>query len=85
AEAYLAGLERRLHAGLPLGSVASVASFFVSRVDTAVDAGLGEDSPLRGRAAIANARAAYHRFRCLFSGERWERLAAAGARPQRPL
>jgi transaldolase/glucose-6-phosphate isomerase len=85
AEAYIAGLERRLERGLPLNKVASVASFFVSRVDTKVDAQLPEDSPLRGKVAIANARVAYGRFKAIFSGPRWERLAAAGARVQRPL
>jgi transaldolase/glucose-6-phosphate isomerase len=85
AEAYLRGLERRLGAGQPIGASASVASFFVSRVDTAVEALLAEGSPLRGRIAVANAKLAYARFRELFSGKRWERLAAAGARLQRPL
>jgi transaldolase len=85
AEAYLAGLERRLAAGQPLTRVASVASFFVSRVDTVVDARLPDGSPLRGRIAVANAKAAYGRFLALFAGERWERLAQAGARPQRLL
>ncbi len=85
ALAYLAGLERRLAAGEPLEQVASVASFFVSRVDTAVDALLPEGSPLRGTVAVANAKEAYRRFRRIFSGERWERLARAGARVQRPL
>ena len=85
ALAYLAGLERRLAAGEPVEGIASVASFFVSRVDTAVDGLLPEGSPLRGRAAIANAKLAYQRFRRLFSGERWQRLADAGARVQRPL
>jgi transaldolase len=85
AQAYLAGLERRLAAGEALDQVASVASFFVSRVDAAVDALLSEGSPLRGRVAIANAKWAYQRFRRLHSGERWERLARAGARVQRPL
>jgi len=83
-EAYLAGLEDRLNAGadhLP----ASVASFFVSRLDTKVDARLPAESPLRGKAAIANARLAYDLFRQTFQGERWQRLQAAGARPQRPL
>jgi transaldolase len=65
--------------------MASVASFFVSRVDAVVDMLLPEGSPLRGKVAIANAKRAYHRFRHLFSGERWERLARAGARVQRPL
>ena len=85
ALAYIAGLERRLAAGQPIENVSSVASFFVSRVDTAVDALLPEPSPLRGKAAVANARMAYQAFRRLFSGPRWERLAAAGARVQRPL
>jgi transaldolase len=84
AEAYLLGLERRLAAGQPL-NVGSVASFFVSRVDTKVDALLPEGSPLRGRVAVANARRAYHRFESIFSGPRWQRLAEAGARLQRPL
>ena len=68
-------------------SVASVASFFVSRVDTETDArlaALGRDD-LQGRLAVANARLAYERYLELFSGERWERLASAGARPQRCL
>ncbi len=85
AGAFLAGLERRLAAGEPLDAVAGVASFFVSRVDTAVDALLPAHSPLRGTIAVANARRAYECFRERFSGPRWERLAAAGARPQRPL
>ncbi|MEZ4502388.1 MAG: transaldolase [Dehalococcoidia bacterium] len=85
AEAYIEGLERRHAAGLPLDSVASVASFFVSRVDTAVDEQLPEDSPLRGRVAIGNSLLAYERFGAIFAGPRWEALAAAGARPQRPL
>ncbi|MEW6475497.1 MAG: bifunctional transaldolase/phosoglucose isomerase [Actinomycetota bacterium] len=85
ARAYLAGLERRLQAGKPLDVVNSVASFFVSRVDSAVDPLLPEHSPLRGKVAIANAKQAYRRFRRLFSGRRWERLAEAGAHLQRPL
>lgn len=85
ALAYIAGLERRLEAGEPLDRVASVASFFVSRVDAAVDAQLPEGSPLRGKAAIANAKSAHRRFRGIFSGERWQRLEGAGARAQRPL
>jgi transaldolase len=85
ALAYMAGLERRVAAGEPLERIASVASFFVSRIDTVVDATLPDGSPLMGRVAIANAKRAYQRFRSLFSGERWERLAAAGARVQRPL
>jgi transaldolase len=85
ALAYLAGLERRLAAGDPIGRVASVASFFVSRLDTVVDSLLPDGSPLRGRVAIANAKRAYQQFLRLFSGERWARLARAGARLQRPL
>ncbi|HET8526289.1 MAG TPA: bifunctional transaldolase/phosoglucose isomerase, partial [Actinomycetota bacterium] len=83
--AYQRGIERRVEAGEPVDRIASVASFFVSRVDSAVDAKLPQDSPLRGTAAIANAKLAYERFGELFSGERWERLASAGARVQRPL
>jgi transaldolase/glucose-6-phosphate isomerase len=85
ALAYIKGLERRLEAGKPIDSIAGVASFFVSRVDTAVDAMLPEKSPLRGKTAIANAKIAYQIFKRLFSGPRWERLAAAGAHVQRPL
>src|SRR6266511_729185 len=85
ALAYIAGLERRLQAGRPVDRVASVASFFVSRVDTVVDLMLREGSALRGRVAVANARMAYQRFRRIFSGRRWEALAAAGARVQRTL
>jgi len=64
-----------------------VASFFVSRVDTAVDAALEKigEHELRGKIAVANAKVAYARFRTLFSDERWQRLAARGARVQRPL
>jgi transaldolase len=85
ALAYMAGLERRLAAGRPLDRVASVASFFVSRIDTVVDPLLPGGSPLRGRVATANAKQAYQHFQHLFSGERWGRLAQAGARVQRPL
>jgi len=85
ARAYLAGLEMRLAAAHPIDKVASVASFFVSRVDTAVDKLLPAESPLRGQVAIANAKMAYQEFRRLFSGPRWEALAAAGASVQRPL
>jgi transaldolase len=65
-----------------------VASFFVSRVDVEADRGLAElgaGDDLRGRLAIANAKLAYRRYRTLFSGERWDELAARGARPQRCL
>lgn len=85
AGAYLRALERRSELGLPLETVASVASFFVSRVDTAVDDLLPQDSPLRGRTAVANAQDVYRRFQQTFAGPRWERLAGRGARPQRPL
>jgi transaldolase/glucose-6-phosphate isomerase len=86
AEAYIRGLERRAAEGLPL-DVHSVASFFVSRVDTEVDrrlAALGRDD-LAGTAALANARAAYARYEELFLGERFAALRAAGAPVQRPL
>jgi transaldolase len=87
AEAYVRGLARRLRDGQPIDAIASVASFFVSRVDTTVDKALEQlgRSDLRGRAAVANARVAYEVFGEVFSGERWERLAAAGAAVQRPL
>jgi transaldolase len=87
AEAFVQGLERRVDAGEPVDRAASVASFFVSRVDSKVDEaleGTGRED-LRGKAAIANAKLAYRSFTRIFSGERWERLAAAGAAPQRPL
>ena len=86
-EAFLAGLEARLENGLPLGSVASVASFFVSRVDGRVDPLLEgrPGHPLRGRIAIANACLAYGLFERTLATPRWKRLAEAGARPQRPL
>jgi transaldolase len=84
-EAYLRGLERRLEAGRPLHGIASVASFFVSRIDVKADTLLPADSPLRGRIAVANAHRAYARGRELFAGDRWARLRAAGAREQRPL
>ena len=89
AEAYIRGLERRHEEGRSL-NVNSVASFFVSRVDTLVDKQLDaiggpEAEQLKGTAALANARAAYARFMEIFSGERWDTLAAAGAAYQRPL
>jgi transaldolase/glucose-6-phosphate isomerase len=88
AEAYIAGLERLAETGGDLSKIASVASFFVSRVDTAVDralVGAQHAASLQGKIAIANSKLAYARFREIFSGERWERLAAQGARVQRPL
>jgi transaldolase len=84
-EAFIRGLERRVEAGLPIDDVHSVASFFVSRVDTAVDNELPEGSPLRGRAAVANAKLAYQHFLATIAGDRWQALAAKGAHVQRPL
>ena len=87
AEAYVRGLERLVAAGGDPSRVASVASFFVSRVDTETDrrlAELGRDD-LQGKLAIANAKLAYEQYLDVFSGERWEALAAAGATPQRCL
>ncbi len=92
AEAYIAGLEQLAANGGDLGRVSSVASFFVSRVDSAVDGALEEhiqagraQAADLGKIAIANAKVAYARFRKIFAGERWEALAARGARVQRPL
>jgi len=89
-DAFLDGLERARQAGCDLASITSVASFFVSRVDTEVDArldkiGTAEAGALRGRAAIANARLAYRHYEQMLASPRWAALAAAGARPQRPL
>ncbi len=83
--AYLSGLEERLAGGRTIDRISSVASFFVSRVDTKVDSLLPQDSPLRGHIAIANAKLAYDDFLHTFSGDRWEKLKSAGARLQRPL
>jgi len=86
AEAYVAGLAERHAAGEPLTGIQSVASFFVSRIDTKVDALLPEGSPLRGKAAVANAKIAYADvYRKVFEGAAWQPLAAAGAARQRPL
>jgi transaldolase/glucose-6-phosphate isomerase len=95
ANAYLAALEQRVARGAPV-RVASVASFFLSRIDVMVDAELDERvragkldeaaaARLRGQVAIACARGAFTRFERLFGGERWRKLAAQGARPQRLL
>ena len=84
-EAYLSGLEDRVAAGHPIDHIASVASFFVSRVDTKIDAKLAEDSSLRGKAAIANAKLAYDEFQKVFATHRWESLKVKGGRVQRPL
>ena len=82
AEAYIRGLQRLAAAGGDVSRAASVASFFVSRVDTEADRRLeeiGGPDELKGTLAIANAKLAYERFKELFSGERWEELAAKGA------
>ncbi|HEY3010526.1 MAG TPA: transaldolase [Micromonosporaceae bacterium] len=89
-DAFLAGLERAKANGHDLSKIGSVASFFVSRVDTEVDKrldriGTDDANALRGRAAIANARLAYERYAEVFSSKRWQALADAGAHPQRPL
>lgn len=87
AEAYIRGLEKLAENGGDLSKVASVASFFVSRVDAKLDPKLekaGADE-LMGKIAIANSKLVYQRFKEMFSGERWERLAAKGAKVQRPL
>ncbi len=98
-DAYLGGLERRAAAGRPLAEIFSVASFFVSRVDSKVDAAIDaavasraagdaartELAGLKGRAAVANARLAYARFREVFATARFEALRARGAKRQRPL
>jgi transaldolase len=89
-DAFLAGLERARDNGHDLTKIGSVASFFVSRVDTEVDKrlekiGSEQARALRGKAAIANARLAYERYSKVFSSPRWQTLADAGAHPQRPL
>jgi transaldolase len=88
AEAYLRGLERLVESGGDPTTVASVASFFVSRVDTEVDNRLdavGGHDELLGRTAVANAKLAYQHYLETFAGDRWEALAAKGATPQRCL
>jgi transaldolase len=84
-DAFMSGLEQRLANGGDISHVASVASFFVSRVDTETDRRLPENSPLRGQAAVANAKLAYQLFRDEHATDRWKALAAAGAKVQRPL
>jgi transaldolase len=95
-DAHMSGLEKRLAQGLPIERVASVASFFVSRVDTNIDAQLqaivkSQDSQaaaaqqLLGKAAVANARLAYADFKTVMTGKRWQKLKSQGARLQRPL
>ncbi|WP_309135601.1 transaldolase [Cellulomonas sp.] len=89
-DAFAEGLERAQAAGIDLAPIGSVASFFVSRVDAAIDPrldeiGTAEADELRGKAALANARVAYGAYEEFVASERWQALAAAGARPQRPL
>jgi transaldolase len=89
-EAFLTGLEQARTAGVDLSTIGSVASFFVSRVDTEIDKrldkiGTPDASAVRGKAGIANAKLAYEAYEQVFSGSRWESLAGDGARPQRPL
>lgn len=89
-EAYVSGLEKAKAAGLDLSRIRSVASFFVSRVDTEIDkrldkTGGDEAKALKGKAALANARLAYQAYEKVFSSERWSALEKAGAHRQRPL
>jgi transaldolase/glucose-6-phosphate isomerase len=96
AWAYIEGLEKRHAAGQPIDRIASVASFFVSRVDTLVDKKLDEKiasdpanaakyEALKGKIAVANAKLAYAKYQEIFGSERFQKPAKAGARPQRPL
>jgi transaldolase len=84
-EAYMAGLEDRVKAGKEISRIHSVASFFVSRVDTEIDKRLGDNKALAGKAAIANAKLAYKLFQEQTASPRWKALAAKGANVQRPL
>jgi transaldolase len=87
-DAYLSGLEQRLRDGGGVANIESVASFFVSRVDTEIDKRLdelGADPSLKGKAAVANAQLAYQAYEEVFTSDRWRKLEAHGARPQRPL
>ena len=89
-EAYVEGIERAHQAGRDLAEISSVASFFVSRVDTEYDKrldaiGSDEAEALKGKAAIANARLAYQAYEEVFSSQRWQTLEQAGAKKQRPL
>jgi transaldolase len=88
AEAYIRGVERLVSDGGDPSRLASVASFFVSRVDTEADKRLDEiggHDELKGKLAVANAKLAYQRYKEIFAGERWDKLAAKGATPQRCL
>jgi len=87
-DAYLSGLEQRVQDGGSLTGIDSVASFFISRVDTEIDKRLdaaGADPSLKGKAALANAQLAYQAYEEVFSSDRWRALEAHGAKPQRPL
>jgi transaldolase len=89
-DAYVTGLEQAKEAGIDLSTIHSVASFFVSRVDTEIDKridamGTDEAKALRGKAGIANARLAYERYEKVIASDRWKALEAAGANRQRPL
>ncbi len=89
-DAYIAGIEKRLEAGKSLEGIESVASFFVSRVDTEIDKrldeiGTPEAKALKGKAGVANAQLAYQAYEEVFSSDRWKALEAKGARKQRPL
>jgi transaldolase len=84
-EAYMRGLEERVKAGKDISTIHSVASFFVSRVDTEIDKRLGNNDALKGKAAIANAKLAYALFQRQVATPRWKALAAKGASVQRPL
>lgn len=86
-EAYISGLEDHLAAGHKIGHISSVASFFLSRIDVLVDPMLDEKGlgDLKGEVAIASAKKAYEIYKRVFSGPRWEKLAAQGAKPQRLL
>jgi transaldolase len=90
ADAFLTGLEKALDNGHDVTKLASVASFFVSRVDTEVDKrldaiGTDEAKALKGKAAIANARLAFEAYEEIFASDRWREIETAGAKPQRPL
>jgi len=86
-EAYLSGLEDRVAEGLPIDHISSVASFFLSRIDVLIDPMLDEKGlgDLKGEIAIASAKKAYEIYKRIFSGPRWEKLAAKGAKVQRVL
>jgi transaldolase len=90
AEAYATGLEERLRQGQPIDGISSVASFFISRIDATVDKaldeiGTDEAKRIRGKVAIANAKLAYAWYQDFIASDRWQALAAKGARPQRLL